>query len=203
MGFLRSPPHIARKSLKKMSLEVYVGLDASYAIWQTIARHLGRQNVGIIRAVCRMTRKAVDDAVTSITVPCDTDALQLPERERFPACQHYAFIDASEHLPQYVRRYCSRQLKQLSVVICGEVCWREPRVQEWLQSNVNELSWVGLVLRLCEEHQDRDLSAYLQQILAVDAGVQLSLLGLWCGVSSFLPCLCICGAPWCLSRMKV
>ena len=183
MGFLDLLPYIAQESLQAMELENHLGVDASYAIWQTIVRHLGSQNVGTIRAVCRMTRKAIDDAVTSITVPCDTGALQLPRRERFPACQHYTFIDASEHLPQYVRQYCSPQLKQLSVLICGETCWSEPRIQEWLQSHVNEITWAGLVLRLCEMHQDRDLSAYLQQMLTMEPGVELTLLGLWCGVS--------------------
>ena len=184
-----------------MVLEDHLGLDASYAIWQTIAQHLGGQNVGTIRAVCRMTRKAVDDAVTSITVSCDANAFELPRREQFPACQHYTFIDASEHLPEYVRHYCSPHMKQPTLLICGETCWSEPRVHEWLQSYAHELPWVGLVLRLCEMHQDRDLSAYLQQMLTIETGVQPSLLGLWCGVRFSLLCTCIHGAAWCLNRM--
>ncbi len=167
-------------------LESCVGIDASYAIWQTIAHTLGSQSFASIRAVCRTSRKAVDDAVTAIAVPGDTMDCLLPTRERFPACKHYTFVDASEDLPPYVKQYCGPPSKETSVLLCGEACWKEPRLHEWLQSYRNKVTWVGLVLRLCEDHQDEDLSVYLRRILAVDSGAQLSLLGLWCGVRSFL-----------------
>ncbi len=50
--------------------------------------------------------------------------------------------------------------------------------------NRDELSEVSLILQLCEEHQECDLSAYLQHILAIGPGVELSLLGLWCEVTA-------------------
>ena len=165
-------------------LENCVGSDASYAIWQTIAHHLGGDFLVSIRAVCRMSRKAVDDAVTAITVPGDTIERVLPRRERFPACKQYTFVETSEELPQYVKQYCGPPSKQPSVLVCGEQCWKQPRLQEWLEL-YGDATWIGLVLRLCEDHQDDDLSVYLERILDVESGARLSLLGLWCGVSSF------------------
>ena len=164
-----------------MMLEDCVGTDTSHAIWQAIAHHLGGQNLASIRAVCRMSRKAVDDAVTAMAVSGDPLESLLPRRERFPACKQYTFIDASEDLPQYVRQNCGSPSKQAGVLVCGASWWKEPRFQDWLQFSQDQSAWVGLVLRLCEDHQDEDLSAYLGQILAV-CGVHLSLLGLWCGV---------------------
>ena len=61
----------AGQGLVMIDFEEYVGPDASHAIWQTIAHHLGGQNLPSIRAVCRTSRKAVDDAVTAIAVPID------------------------------------------------------------------------------------------------------------------------------------
>ena len=158
-----------------------VGTDTSYAIWQTIAHHLGGEYLGSIRAVCRMSRKAVDEAVTSITVPGDTIESALPRWERFPACKQYTFIETSEELPQYVKQYCGPPSKQTSVLVCGEACWKQFCLQDWLEL-YGDATWVGLVLRLCEDHQDADLSVYLDRILNVESGTRLSLLGLWCGV---------------------
>lgn len=58
----------ARQGLKMVMIEEYVGPDASIAIWQTIAHYLGGQNLASIRAVCRMSRRAVDDAVKVISL---------------------------------------------------------------------------------------------------------------------------------------
>ena len=162
-----------------------VGTDASYAIWQTIAHQLGGKHITSIRAVCRMSRKAVDDAVTGITVPGNTIESMLPSRERFPACKRYTFIETSEGLPQYVKAYCGPPSKQTSVLVCGEACWKQARLQDWLEASGNA-TWVGLVLRLCEDHQEDDLSVYLERILDFECGARLSLLGLWCGVRSSL-----------------
>ena len=173
-----------------VDLEEYVGPDASYAIWQTIAQYLGGQNLASIRAVCRMSRRAVDDAVNAITVQGDAIHGTLPAHERFPACKQYTFIDSSEDLPQYVRQWCGPPSNQTSVLVCGEACWKASHLQEWLHFNRDELSWVGLVLRLCEEHQAEDLSVYFQRILAFGSGVQLTLLGLWCEARA-IPLMCL------------
>jgi hypothetical protein len=195
-----TPTHIpAGQGLVVMRFEEYVGLDASHAIWQTIAHHLGGQNLASIRAVCRTSRKAVDDAVIAIAVSKDAVQGTLPRHERFSACKQYTFIDPSEGLPQYIRQRCSPRTEQKSVLICGEACWRAPRVQDWIQFYRDEFSWVGLVLRLCEEHQDDDVSAYLGRILAVGDGIPLFFLGLWCELSSLVIVIrAICG---CLSQM--
>ena len=58
-----------------------------------------------------------------------------------------------------------------------------------LMFHENELSWIGLGLRLCKDHQAEDLSIYLQRILAIGSGIQLTLLGLRCEVRAHLPCL--------------
>lgn len=172
-----------------MDFEEYVGAEAFYAIWQTIAQHMSGQNLASIRAVCRVSRKAVDDAVTTITVPNDTVHVTLPEKERFPACKQYIFTDPSENFPKYVRQYCGPPSNQTSVLVCGEACWKASYFQKWLHCYRDELSWVGLALCLCEEHQAEDLSAYLQRILAIGSGIQLTLLGLWVEVRGFPPAL--------------
>lgn len=160
-------------------IEEYVGPDASIAIWQTIAHYLGGQNLASIRAVCRMSRRAVDDAVKVIALSKEAMQCAMPRQERFPACKQYTFVDSSEDLPQYVRQNCCPPSNQTSVLVCGEACWKASQLQEWLHSHRDELSWVGLVLRLCEEHQAEDISVYLQRILAIGSGLQLTLLGLW------------------------
>ncbi len=159
-----------------------VGTDTSYAIWQTIAHHLGGEYLGSIRAVCRMSRKAVDEAVTSITVPGDTIESALPRWERFPACKQYTFIDTSENVPLYVRHRCAAPSVRTRMLIYGEACWMATSLQSWKQLYRENLSWVGLVLRLCEDHQDEDLSSYLQRILSVGSGLEVSFLGFWCEV---------------------
>ena len=163
--------------------EEHIGPDAYHAIWQTIAHRLGGQNLASIRAVCRTSRKAVDDAVTAITVPSDAVQGTLPGHERFPACKQYTFVDPSEDIPRYVIHSCCRYSKGRTVLICGESGWRAPHIRDWIRMNQDELSEVSLILQLCEEHQEVDLSAYLQHILAIGPGVRLSLLGLWCEVT--------------------
>ena len=172
-----------------MILEEHLGPDASHAIWQTIAHHLGRKNLASVRAVCRTSRKAIDDAVTAITVPSDVVQCTLPVLERFPACKQYTFTDPSEGIPRYVIHSCSRTSKGRTILICGESCWRATYIRDWIRMNQNELSEVSLILQLCEEHQECDLSAYLQHILAIGPGVRLSLLGLWCEVTLSTLCL--------------
>ena len=170
--------------------EEYVGLEASHAMWRTIAHHLGGQSLASMRSVCRVARKAIDDAVTAIAVQSDAMHGILPRLEHFPACKQYTFVDPSEDLPQYIRRNCGpSSSRQRSVLICGEACWKAAQLQEWLHFHRDELSWVGLVLCLREEHQDEDLSVYLQRILALGSGLQLSLLGLWCEVRALFPCV--------------
>ena len=114
-----------------MDFEEYLGVDVFYAIWQTIARHIGGQNLASIRAVSRVARKAVDDAVAAITVQCDGMHGTLPRHERFPACKHYTFIDPSEDLPQYVRQHCGPHANQTCAAVCGEACWKAPHLREW------------------------------------------------------------------------
>lgn len=172
-------------------IEEYVGPDASYAIWQTIAHYLGGQNLASIRAVCRMSRRAVDDAANAIVLSKEAMQCAMPRQERFPACKLYTFVDSSEDLPQYVRQNCSPPSDQTSVLVCGEACWKASRFQEWSHFYRNELSWVGLVLRLCEEHQAEDTSVYLQRILAIGSGLQLTLLGLWCEARALPLCVCL------------
>lgn len=177
----------AMQRLDMVIIEEYVGPDASYAIWQTIAHYLGGQDLASIRAVCRMSRRAVDDAVNAIALSNEAMQCAMPRPERFPACKQYTFIDFSEDLPQYVRQNCSPPSDKTSVLVCGEACWKASHLQEWLRFYRDELSWVGLVLRLCEEHQAEDTSVYLQHILAIGSGLQLTLLGLWGEVRGFPP----------------
>ena len=132
----------------------------------------------------------VDDAVSAITVSGYTEGMLLPRAERFPACKHYAFINGPEGLPEYVQQYCRPPAKEKGVLVCGEACWKAPSLQEWLEIHRSGMTWFGLVLRLCEEHQDEDLSFHLQGVLAAGSRVPLSLLGLWCGVRAplYSPC---------------
>ena len=124
----------AGQLLNMVMIEEYVGPDASYAIWQTIAHHLGGQNLATIRAVCRMSRRAVDDAVNAIALSKEAIQCAMPRQERFPACKQYTIVDSSEDLPQYVKQNCRPPSDHTSLLVCGEACWDASHLQEWLQS---------------------------------------------------------------------
>lgn len=105
-----------------MDFEGDVRSDTSYALWQTIAKPMGGQDLANIRAVCRVSRKAIDDAVTAIAVPFNALHGALPKAECFPDCTQYAFINHSEYLPQYVRQCCGPPSQQKTALVCGEAC---------------------------------------------------------------------------------
>ncbi len=105
-----------------MDFEGDVRSDTSYALWQTIAKPMGGQDLANIRAVCRVSRKAIDDAVTAIAVPFNALHGALPKAECFPDCTQYAFINHSEYLPQYVRQCCGPPSQQKTALVCVEAC---------------------------------------------------------------------------------
>ena len=156
--------------------------DLPCALWQAIVHHLCGHDLATIRAVCRLFRRAVDDAVSAITLSNEAMQCGMPRHEHFPACKQYTFIDTSENVPLYVRQRCAAPSVRTSVLIYGEACWMASYLQSWKQVYREKLSWIGLVLRLCEDHQDEDLSSYLQRILSVGSGLEVSFLGFWCEV---------------------
>ena len=156
--------------------------DLPCALWQAIMHYLCGHDLAAIRAVCRLFRRAVDDAVNAITLSNEAMQCGMPRHEHFPACKQYTFIDTSENVPLYVRQRCATSSVRTRVFIYGEACWMASYLQGWKQLYRENLSWVGLVLRLCEDHQDMDLSSYLQRILFVGSGLEVSFLGLWCEV---------------------
>jgi len=92
VGLSRQYIHLLGIALPMNQPEQSLGLDASHAIWQTIAHNLDRPNLASMHAVCRAFKKAVDDAVTVIAIPSGAIHRTLPGHERFPACKHYTFI---------------------------------------------------------------------------------------------------------------